>query len=325
VKLRVAIIALLGIALTVYLVMYAGIGAVFAAVGAVGWGGFGLLCLYGLGLFIILGGAWYVLLPASPPVSARTFIWARMVRDAASDVLPFSQLGGIVLGARVGILNGVPNALVYASTVVDVTTEMLAQIAYVALGLVILDLRAPATSFAHSLMQGLFIGLVCAIGAAGVFLALQRHGQGLIERLMVRILPSALGRTAAVSVELKAIYRSRSRVAASSVIHFVGWIASAASAWIAFRLIGARVDPASVLAIESVVCATRSAAVFIPHALGVQEAAYVVLSPLFGIGPEIGLAVSLLKRARDLGLGVPTLLVWQAVEGHRARSHPTRA
>jgi uncharacterized membrane protein YbhN (UPF0104 family) len=189
----------------------------------------------------------------------------------------------------------------------------------------ILDLRAPATSFAHSLMQGLVIGLACAIGAAGIFLALQRHGQGLIDRLMVRILPSALGRTAAVSVELKAIYRSRRRVAASSVIHFVGWIASAVSAWIAFRLIGARIELVSVLAIESVVCATRSAAAFIPHALGVQEAAYAVLSPLFGVGPEIGLAVSLLKRARDLGLGIPTLLVWQAVEGHRARSQPTRA
>jgi putative membrane protein len=325
VKLRVIIIALLGLALTVYLVMYAGIGAVFSAVAAVGWAGFGLLCVCALGLFVILGAGWYVLLPASSPAGPRVFIWARMVRDAASDVLPFSQLGGIVLGARAAILHGVPNALVYASTVVDVTTEMLAQIAYIALGLLILDLRAPPTSFAHSLMQVLLIGLVCAVGAAGVFLALQRHGHGLIERLMVRILPSALGRTAAVSVELKSIYRSRTRVAASTAIHFAGWIASTLSAWIAFHLIGARVDLVSVVAIESVVCATRSAAVFIPHALGAQEAAYAVLSPLFGMGPEIGLAVSLLKRARDLGLGIPTLLVWQAVEGYRARSHPTQA
>jgi len=59
-----------------------------------------------------------------------------------TDVLPFSQLGGIVLGARAAILHGIPDPLVYASTIVDVTTEMLAQIAYVALGILILDLRA---------------------------------------------------------------------------------------------------------------------------------------------------------------------------------------
>jgi glycosyltransferase 2 family protein len=50
----------------------------------------------------------------------------------------------------------------------------------------------------------------------------------------------------------------------------------------------------------------------------VQEAAYAVLSPLFGIGADIGLAVSLLKRARDIAVGVPILLIWQAVEGRRA-------
>jgi putative membrane protein len=325
VKLRVVIVALLGLALAIYLVTYAGIGAVLSAVAAVGWSGFGLLCLYGLGLFVILGLAWYVLLPDPFPRGLRVLIWARMVRDAASDVLPFSQIGGIVLGARAAILHGVSNPLVYASTIVDVTTEMLAQIAYIAFGVLILDLRAPPTSFAHSLMQGLLIGLVCAVAAAGVFLALQRHGHGLIDKLTARILPSALGGTATVSAALKSIYRARARVGISMAVHFVGWIASALSAWIAFRLIGTRVDLASVLAIESVVCATRSAAVFIPHALGAQEAAYAILAPLFGIGPEVGLAVSLLKRARDITLGIPILLIWQAVEGHRARSQPTQA
>ena len=101
-------------------------------------------------------------------------------------------------------------------------------------------------------------------------------------------------------------------------LHFAGWIASAIGTWIAFRLIGAPVDLAAVLAIESLVYATRSAAVLVPNALGVQEAAYAVLAPLFGVGAEFGLAVSLLKRARDIAVGVPILLIWQAVEGQRA-------
>ena len=319
-KLRVVIVALLGLALASYLVAYTGIGAVFSAVVAVGWSGFALLCLYALGLFAVLGCAWYVLLPESSLANLRVFVWARMVREAATDVLPFSQLGGIVLGARAVILHGVPDPLVYSSTIVDVTTEMLAQIAYVALGILILDLRAPPTSFAHSVIKALLIGVVCAVAAAGVFLALQRHGHRAIEKITARVLPGALGRTKAVNIALRSIYRSRARVGASIALHAVGWIASAIGAWIAFRLIGMRVDLKSVLALESLVCAIRSTAVFIPHALGAQEAAYAVLSPLFGIGAEFGLAVSVLKRARDLAIGIPILLIWQAIEGHRARS-----
>ena len=320
-KIRIVIVALLGLALAIYLFAYAGMGAVFSAVVAVGWSGFALLCLYALCLFFILGCAWYVLLPESTLTGLRVFVWARMVRDAATDVLPFSQIGGIVLGARAA-MHRVSQPSVYASTIVDVTTEMLAQIAYVATGVLILDLRTPASSFAHSLIKGLLIGLVCAVAAAGVFLALQRHGHQIMEKFLVRVLPSALERTATVSAALQSIYRSRARVGASIAVHFVGWIASAIGAWIAFRLVGVRVDLESVLAIESLVCATRSAAVFVPHALGAQEAAYALLAPLFGVGAEFGLAVSVLKRARDLAIGIPILLIWQAAEGRRARSRP---
>ena len=62
----------------------------------------------------------------------------------------------------------------------------------------------------------------------------------------------------------------------------------------------------------------RSATVFIPAAIGVQEAGYAVLAPVFGLPAEIGLAVSLLRRARDLVVAVPVLLTWQWVESRRA-------
>ena len=84
------------------------------------------------------------------------------------------------------------------------------------------------------------------------------------------------------------------------------------------RLIGHRIDFFSALAIEALLAALRSATVFVPAAIGVQEAGYAALMPLFGLGPEVGLAVSLLKRARDIVVGVPVLLAWQAVEGRRA-------
>src|SRR2546430_11378298 len=147
-KLRLLIIAALGLALALYLVTYVGLGAVLAAAVRVGWSGFAILCLYAVGLFLILGAAWCVLAPDSSPTRLWVFVWARMVRDAAAEVLPFSQLGGIVLGARAAILHGVSTPLAFASMIVDVTTEMMAQTAYIALGVVLLSARAPRTPLA---------------------------------------------------------------------------------------------------------------------------------------------------------------------------------
>ena len=55
----------------------------------------------------------------------------------------------------------------------------------------------------------------------------------------------------------------------------------------------------------------------VPNGLGVQEGAYTLLGPLFGLPAEMALALSLTKRARDISIGVPALLVWQAMEAGR--------
>lgn len=74
---------------------------------------------------------------------------------------------------------------------------------------------------------------------------------------------------------------------------------------------------ASTLVIESLGQAIRSAAFFVPGAIGVQEGGFMAVGILFGLGPEVGLAVSLIKRIREVGLGVPALVAWQALEGRR--------
>jgi glycosyltransferase 2 family protein len=315
-KWRIAIIATVGVALALYLVRYVGFAAVWSAAAAVGWGGFAVLCSYALALFPVLGSAWFVLLP--PPVrSVRVFIWARMMRDSAAEVLPFSQFGGMALGARAAILHGIPRGLAFGSMIVDVTTELLAQLAYIALGLAMLNVRAPHSASAHSLTTVFAIGLALAALAAALFLALQRRGHWLTAALAARLLPGVAAATATVPAALDAIYRSPARIGFSATLHFAAWLFSAVGTWIAFRLIGVQVDVTAVMAIESLVYAARSAAFIVPSAIGVQEGAYALLAPLFGVGAEFGLAVSLLKRARDVAIGVPVLLIWQAFEGQR--------
>ena len=314
-KLRFPILAAVGVALALYLVRYVGWHGVLSAAGAIGWTGFALFCLCALLLFVLLGAAWQVLLPAGCGARLWLLVRARLVRDAGAEVLPFSQIGGIALGVRAAILQGLAAPLAAASMIVDVTTEMLAQIAYAALGMVILAARVPQSSQVASLLRGCAIGLVVAVITAGLFIGLQRRGGPLTARFASSQPPQVFTSTGSA---LETIYRSPARFALSTTLHLAAWVGNGAAVWLGFRLIGARIDLAAVLAIESIVYAIRSAAVIVPNALGVQEGAYVLLAPLFGVGTDTALAMSVLKRARDITIGVPVLLLWQAAEGRRA-------
>jgi putative membrane protein len=317
-RLRLLLVALVGVGLAAYLIFNVGFAAVFSAALRVGWGGFALTCLYVLALYALLGLAWWVLVSSSSWRRIWVFVWGRIVRDSAAEVLPFSQVGGFAIGARAAILRGVAAPIAFASTIVDATTEMMAQVAYVALGLILISDRAPRTPFTASLINALLAGLALGFIAGVIFIFLQNKGVWITDKLASRFLPKTISHAAALAESLRAIYRAPLRVALSITIHFAGWIGSAIATWIAFRLIGAKVDLLSMIALDSLVFAIRSAAFFVPNALGVQEGAYALLAPLLGLGPELGLAVSLLRRARDIAIGIPTLFVWQAMEGSHA-------
>jgi len=321
-KLGVIIAAAVGLALFVWLLFHIGVTAVFDTVTAIGFGGFALYCAAGFAVVALMGMAWLALIPKSNPRDALTYVLGRQTRDSAGDILPFSQLGGIVIGARAVILRGVSPALAFASAIADVTTELMAQIAFVLLGiaLCIAQLRESAATAPY--VNGLILGTLLLVPGIAAFVVLQQRGSRFAETLAERFLPAALSHTAAFSEQMRTMYESKSRLATSSTIHLLSWIASAGLVWVSVRLIGLHIDFFSCIAIEALLAALRSATIFIPAAIGVQEAGYAALMPLFGLGPEVGLAVSLLKRARDVVVGVPVLLLWQTFEGRRALAAP---
>ena len=312
-----AIAALLaGLALVAYLVFHIGIEQVLEAAGHVGWGGFALICIAGLGVECCLGTAWYALL-FPYRVLWRALVFGRQLRDSASDLLPFTQVGGMVFGARAAVLGGVPAPLSYASMMVDVTTELTGQIAFIFIGLLfgITALRSSASFAPYA--DGMILGTALLIPVLIAFVVVQRRGTYLAEKLAGRFLPAAVSHTEAFARALKELYERPWRLALSATLHLVAWTVSGVWVWLVFKLAGARIDVFSAIAIEALLGALRSATVFIPSAIGVQEAGYAAMAQVFGVGPEIGLAVSLLKRARDVTVGVPVLLLWQIVEGKR--------
>jgi uncharacterized membrane protein YbhN (UPF0104 family) len=146
--------------------------------------------------------------------------------------------------------------------------------------------------------------------------------ENILRRVPNRWNEGVATRLAPIQRTIHEIYRRPSGLWSAGFLHFAMWVASAVQAWIALRLMGTNLGIGSVIAIESLLHAIRSMAFVVPSAFGVQEGAYVLLGILFGFGPEVALALSLLKRARDLVIGVPALLIWQIFESRRLLGRP---
>jgi glycosyltransferase 2 family protein len=74
------------------------------------------------------------------------------------------------------------------------------------------------------------------------------------------------------------------------------------------------------LIIEAVIQALSSGAFVVPGALGVQEGGFLAIGTLLGLSPELALALALMRRARDVLIFLPALLIWQVAAGRRALS-----
>jgi putative membrane protein len=317
-RLGVILAALLGLVLAAYFVVSVGLRPILSAVLAVGWGGFAMLCLFGTALFALLGTAWFALIPRHEKPRLANFVWSRAVRECASELLPFSQFGGIVIGARALMLRRVNASLAFASTIVDVTVEMVAQIVFVLAGLAIVLASSSRAHTSAWLTRSVAVGVVGGAIAAALFLLFQQRGLGALAHWGGRYFPKAGAWLGTVNHCLAEIRASSSGLVVCFVIHICGWVGTALWGWIALSFMGRPVSFLLVFAIEAILYGIRSAAIFIPGAIGVQEASYALIGPLFGIAPATGIALSLLKRARDLALGVPVLLAWQFAEGGRA-------
>ena len=306
------LLALLGVGATLLLVGWFDVGAVWTATTSVGWSGFGLLVAWQVVLFLILGLAWTAVLPGVAP---RLLIWGRMVRDAATTCLPFSPVGGYVVGARALTLHGVPWPLAAAGTVVDVTAELVAQLLFAVFGVVVLVVVRPGSSLVGPLAAGVAIlGALLALGIA------QRARIGAVLRgLGARLLGDwfrAQGGIDRLQAALGDLFVP-GRVALGATLHLAGWFGTGVGTWISLRLLGAPVDLLHVLALEALLDALVAAAFVVPGGAGVQEAGYVALGALFGVPPDLALGVSLLRRAKDLAWGLPILAAWQWREVRR--------
>lgn len=320
--------AAFGVALAAWLIARSGVSDVLGALARVGVLGVAALVLFHLVQLAASAAAWRAIAgpnPTQPGLATYTLL--RLVREGVNNLLPSGQIGGEFVAAGLLRRRGVRLADAAAGVICDLTMEMLMQIAFVLAGLALLGvslsgpnpslgpnptLGAGRASVAHAVEAGLGLAVLAAAG----FLAAQLLGGAhMVERalghLSARFGWQGTAELDGLHAALALRWRRHAALLRAAWWHGLSWLLGGLEVWIALRLLGHTTPIVACTVIESIGQALKSAGFAIPGAIGVQEGGYVLVCGLYGLPADTAIALSLLKRLREVVLGAPSLLVWQ--------------
>lgn len=302
----------IGVALLALLMLRANWTVLLEALASFGVGGLLVLIAFHVPVIALAGVAWWCLGRRLPGATLPAFVRARLVRDAVTAVLPFSQLGGFAAGIRVLAVSGVPAVYGGLSMFADLVAEFAALFPYVAIGLVALALLVPSSALLRPFAIGTFVFSVALFGA---WIERRRIAPRL-RRPVGKIVSRFAGPEALQDIRgnLDTIDLSHRALAANLALHFFRWAIGAVETWVAFILMGVPISLGNALIVDCISAALRIFAFMVPAAIGVQEGLYVLACGIVGLPPAIALAFSFVWRARDLLIGFLGLAVWHATE-----------
>ena len=257
-------------------------------------------------------------------VPFRTSFVARLVRDAAHNLLIFPPGLGEAVGARVLVLAGGRPRAAVSLRALDIAAEVLAELPYMGLAFWVLA-RFWARSGEKSSGMPTFAagapllvwGLLAAMLVVGIVFARvwwRRHGHS--HPLARRLRAEAM-------LMRREMRRQRAGLPLAIVLHFFAWGLSGVQVWLAGRVFGLHLSLFGALAIESAATSARMILFFVPGGLVMQEAGAVLAGAALGVPAAPALALSLVLRLRDVAFGT-ALLAWPWLE-YRARRRAGRA
>jgi putative membrane protein len=326
-KLFAIVAGVLGLGLAIWLVIHAGMRDILTVLEVSGWS---ILWLIPLHIAPVAADArgWRALLRPFDPEHRATFpflVWIAAVREAVDRLLPVASIGGQLIGIRLVLLQPVRAGAAAASVLVDILLNIVNRYLFTAIGLVLLIVLAHDTHAAN----GLIVALVATLPLPVVLYFALRNGR-LFDRVrhgVVHLLGGNHYLSAAIADsateldhDLGALLRMPEPLAAALGWQLVGMALGGVETWVALRLLGYPVSIWEAVVLESLVSVVRDVAFFVPGSIGVQEASFVGFGSLIGLPADVSVALSLAKRLRDVGFGIPALLSWQWAEAHRLRA-----
>jgi putative membrane protein len=324
-KLPVRVAAVLawlaGLALLAWLLSRVDLDAVLAAMEAIGIGGVAFIIGYHAAPLWLEMIGWRRLFRRPRPSPWR-LAWARWIGEAGNSLLP-SQAGEL-LRVRAAMLVGASGTAAASTIVVDVTLGVMTQVVFSLLGLALFAAQAGLPGS----VLWLAAGIAALIGVIVLFVTMQHRGMfGALAPLVSRWMVHAPVLASGIDQSVRALWQRPRDLVAAALWRFASVVVGAGEVWLVFHLGGVEASFADAVALESLGQAARAAAFIIPSGLGVQESALVFLATALGIPAESAFALALIKRARELALGIPALLTWQAVElrGRRKSARKPRS
>lgn len=318
--------ALAGLALAAWLLASYGVRAVADLLAHAGWGIVAVI-LFHWTQILFSALAWRaVVQPLQPQPSLGEFVILRWIREGVNALLPVAHLGGGIVAARLLRRRGFRLTATVAGSVADITMEVVTQILFTLIGLCLLVLLVGESGVSAYVLGGCALALLGAAALlAGQWFGMARLLEGAMMRLSRRFGWTSPGELAGLDASVRALYRAPGPLALACFDHSVSWLLGGAEVCLALHLLGQNVGFAEGMAIESLGQALRSAGFAVPGAIGVAEGGFVLICHLFGVAPELALALSLIKRLREVALGVPALAAWHVLERRPARSLETPA
>lgn len=305
---------LLGVFLLVWTVRTIGVSELLGALSFLRGPGF-LVLLYYPASSIWDAWGWVYAFPDEDRPKARVagLFWVRLAGEAMNNLTPLADWGGEPLKARL-LQSQLRMSAASAGAAVILAKSVLffSEVLYWAVGL------APAFVLPLAAQWKWVFGVVFAVCAAiSLVLALyQKKGMfGAMGKWAGRFLPQATW--TGVDERMALFYRRPLRgFWPSFVLHFIGWAAGGVETWLMLKFMGTGVGLGESLAIEALLQLTRTATFFVPASVGVQEAGMALVFGAFGFAPSHGVALSLVKRVRQLlwsaiGLGVWGCYQWR--------------
>ncbi len=299
----------IGVLLFVGVLVSQGFSAVIATLAVAGWGLLGVAAFHLLPL-VLDAAAIHALFSDGARATLRRTVVVRWVGESANSLMPAGALSGPALMIRQLSQRGVPMQAAVAQITVSTTFQTLAQVVFALLGLALVVARA-SQSMQHTLRVPLLIASSVLAVPIAMFYLLQRRGFfGKLLRAAARFSGKRhwlklMSQAEALDAALQSTYDRWPQVVASFAWSLLGWLVGTGEVYLILHLLGNGVSWSDALVLESLGQAIRGAAFAIPGSLGVQEGGYLLLAPLANLTPEVALALSLAKRARELILAVP--------------------
>jgi hypothetical protein len=242
---------------------------------------------------------------------------ARLLRDAADNLLIILPGLGELIGTRALVLAGARSRAAVTAIMVDKLAETIAQLPYMALAGTVLFRHWVGAKGAQAWSTAVSAGamglcVIVVLILTTVLLARARQG-----------LPGRLGAWIRQEFRMLAseFHEQKGRMPAAILLHFFAWATDGVQVWMAASVSGFELGIYGALVIASAAYGCRILLAFVPAGLVAQEAGFVAAGLVFGLTAPQSLTLSLVLRLRDVMLGVP-LLAWPAFEyrhGNRAR------